>query len=469
MEFAIEGALILIAGAVVGHGVLDGIDVALRTAQKNRLTQWHEEQRYGTAAALAIRDTPEPFVMTIHIGLTGTNAVAALGAGALAVGYGLPWLFACWPWLPLTWWMVGALLGLVVSAMTYVMLLVGQLVPRGLAQQHAEQVLCWCAPLLICLTRACRFIRTGLTGSATALLWLLGQQRPPAYVPLMPITEEDVTTMVREGAERGIFEAVEQELIAGVFEFTDTAAREIMVPRVHIQALDATTPTDEVVRRLIESGHSRMPVYEGDLDHIVGVLYFKDILRVLHEGQGWEVRHLVRPVLYVPEMVQISRLLRMLQQRRLHMAIVVDEHGGVAGLVTTEDLLEQLVGDIRDEGEPEADALVTFLPDGALVAQGNAPLWELREHYHLPFEEAEHYHTLAGLLLARLGHVPQGGEAITEAGYLCTVVDVDGPRIARVKMERRAVEADDSSVPAALSELPEGDRIGLEADPHSTV
>jgi putative hemolysin len=157
------------------------------------------------------------------------------------------------------------------------------------------------------------------------------------------------------------------------------------------------------------------------------------------------VQSLLRPPLYVPETVQISRVLRMLQQRRLNMAIVVDEHGGVAGLVTTEDLLEQLVGDIRDEGEPEDDALVTMLPDGAMVAQGSAPLWELRERYALPLEESAHYHTLAGLLLARLGHIPQGGETIIEQGYAFTVVDVDGPRIARVKVERHAAEPTDSA------------------------
>jgi putative hemolysin len=193
-------------------------------------------------------------------------------------------------------------------------------------------------------------------------------------------------------------------------------------------------------------------VYEGDLDHIVGVLYFKDVLRAIGEGRPWEMRRLLHPPLYVPEMVQISRLLRMLQQRRLNMAVVVDEHGGVAGLVTTEDLLEQLVGDISDEGEPEADALVTVLPDGAMVAQGSAPLWELREQYALPLEESVHYHTVAGLLLARLGHIPQGGEAIVEQGYTLTVVDMDGPRIARVKIERRAAEETGSPAEAASSD-----------------
>jgi putative hemolysin len=181
-------------------------------------------------------------------------------------------------------------------------------------------------------------------------------------------------------------------------------------------------------------------VYRGDLDHIVGILSLKDVLRAVDEGRPWEVRDLLHPPLYVPETAQISRLLRTLQQRRLNMAIVVDEHGGVAGLVTIEDLVEQLVGDIQDEGEPIGEALVTQLPDGALVIQGRTPLWELRESFGLPVEETSDYQTLAGFLLARLGHIPHGGESIIEADYTFTVVDMDGPRIARVKVERRVAE-----------------------------
>jgi len=451
MESDIWGEVILIVLPGLLYGTCESLEVAIRAAQKSRLLQWKEENRYGAAAALLMRESLEPFVMTLQIGLTCTGMAAAIGVGALSVGQGLPWLLARWPWLGLTWWVGALALALAIALLTYVMLVFGQLVPRVIAQQYPERVACVFAPALVALTRLCRVVRTGLIASATVVLWLGGQRRIPEFTSLIPITEEEVTTMVREGAERGIFEKVEQELIAGVFEFTDTAAREIMVPRVRMQALDVTTPTDEVVQRLTETGYSRVPVYEGDLDHIVGVLYLKDVLRAIGEGRPWEMRRLLHPPLYVPEMVQISRLLRTLQQRRLHMAIVVDEHGGVAGLVTTEDLLEQLVGDIRDEGEPEADVLVTVLPDGAMVAQGSAPLWELRERYALPLEESVHYHTVAGLLLARLGHIPQGGEAIVEQGYTLTVVDMDGPRIARVKIERRVAEATQSPAEAASS------------------
>jgi putative hemolysin len=451
MESDIWGEAILIVLSVLVYGTFESMQVALRAAQKSRLLQWKEENRYGAGAALVMRETLEPYIMTLHIGLTCMSMAAAIGVGALTVGQVLPWVLARWPWLDLTWWINVLVLVLTIVLLTYIMLVFGQLVPRAIAQQHPEAVACIFAPSLVALTRLCRAVRTALTASATVVLWLGGQRRIPEFTSLIPITEEEVTTLVREGAERGIFEKVEQELIAGVFEFTDTAVREIMVPRVRMQALDVTTPTDEVVQRLTEIGYSRVPVYEGDLDHIVGVLYLKDVLRAIGEGRPWEMRRLLHPPLYVPEMVQISRLLRMLQQRRLHMAIVVDEHGGVAGLVTTEDLLEQLVGDIRDEGEPEADALVTVLPDGAMVAQGTAPLWELRERYDLPLEESVHYHTVAGLLLARLGHIPQGGEAIVEQGYTLTVVDMDGPRIARVKIERRVAEEPQSPAETASS------------------
>ena len=448
MEPAIWGEVILIVLSVLLYGLLESMEVAIRAAQKSRLLQWKEEGRYGAATALLMRETPDPFVMTLQIALTWTSMAAALGAGALTAGPVLRWLLARWPWLDLTWWVGALALALAIVLMTYVMLVVGQLVPRAIARQHPERVACVLAPPVVALSRLCRGIRTGLTASATVVLWLCGQRHTPEFTQFTLITEEEVTTLMREGAERGIFEQVEQELIAGVFEFTDTAAREIMVPRVRIQALDVTTTTDEVVRRLTEISYSRVPVYEGDLDHIVGILYFKDVLRAIGEGHPWAMRRLLHPPLYVPEMVQISRLLRTLQQRRLNMAIVVDEHGGVAGLITTEDLLEQLVGDISDEGEPEADALVTLLPDGAMVAQGSAPLWELREQYDLPLEESAHYHTMAGLMLARLGHIPQGGEAVIEQGYILTVVDMDGPRIARVKIERRATEETEAQAEA---------------------
>ena len=450
---AIGGKLILIAITMALYGAFHAIEVALLAAQKNRLQQMKEAGMSGAATALLIRQSPERHLTTARLLMTLMGSFAAVLAGWLAVLDVSPWLGIRWPFAAGGSWALACALGLVTAALTYVALVAGQIVPRALAQQHPEHVVRVTAGPLHVLTQCCGAARLVVAGSSSILLWLLGQRGVSEAVPAMPVmTEEDVTSLVREGAERGIFEEVEQELIEGVFEFTDTAAREVMVPRVRMQALEVGTPPEEVTRRLVDIGHARVPVYRGDLDHVVGVLYFKDVLRVVIENQPWTVHSLLHPPLYVPETVQISRVLRTLQQRHLNMAIVVDEHGGVAGLITIEDLLEQLVGDLPDETQPEANAAVARLPDGALVVQGNTPLWDLREHYELPVEEAPDYQTLAGMLLTRLGHIPQGGESIAEHGYTFTVVDMHGPRIARIKVEKRASS---EAAPAPVPQPPE--------------
>lgn len=450
--------VVLIGVALLLRGACHSAEVALLTAKKSRLQEWYEAGRPGAADALLMYETPERFRLTIQLAMIFTGVFAAAVAGAVAVQQVASWLLApgavggVGAWAP-----VGAV-ALTVCLLTYVTLLVGQLVPRAVALQHPERVLCLVARPFRLLTRLSGVVRATLMVSLRCVLWVLRQQPPSEESSLMTITEETVTTMVREGADRGIFEEVEHELIEGVFEFTDTAAREVMVPRVHIQALDITTSPQDVLHKMSHIGHSRVPVFSGDLDHIVGVLYFKDLLRAISEEKTWSLFGLLHQPLFVPETVQISQLLRTLQQQRLNMAIVIDEHGGVAGLVTIEDLIEQLVGEIGDEDEAERDPLVITLPDGAMVVRGSIPLWELRERYALPVEESSDYQTIAGLLLARLGRIPQGGEAIVEGGYRFTVVDMEGPRIARVRIEPSVPEDKDAwtaDVPFDSPERPE--------------
>ena len=452
MESGVWGKLIPIGLAMVLYGIFHAIEVAIPAAQKNRLEQMKESGSPGAVAALLIRQSPDRHLATARLFVTLMGIVAAVLAGWLAVGDVAPWLNGRWPMVAGSWPLACAL-GVVTAGLTYITLVAGQMVPRAFAQVYPELVVRACAGPLPVLTRCSGVVRAVLAGSEAFVLRMLSLTEAAESMPGTPVmTEEDVTSLVREGAERGIFEEVEQELIEGVFEFTDTAAREVMVPRVRIQALEVGTPPEEATHRLADIGHMRVPVYRGDLDHIVGVLYFKDVLRVVIEDQPWTVRSLLHPPLYVPETVQISRVLRALQQRHLNMAIVVDEHGGVAGLVTIEDLLEQLVGDLPDETQPEENAAVTRLPDGALVVQGNTPLWDLREQYELPVEEETDYQTLAGMLLMRLGHIPQGGESITEGGYTFTVVDMHGPRIARIKVEKRP---SDEASSVSLPQVPE--------------
>jgi putative hemolysin len=459
--------VVLIALAMILYGVCDAAEIALLAATKSRILAWKNEGKRGASLALQLCEAPERYLATLQMTRTFVVVMMGVCAGVLALQDVAPWLAVRWSLPSLTSWVDGIALVLVMIGLTYSVLLFGQLIPKAIALQYPEKIISGVARPLQVLTRVSGIARTLLTVSLTVVLWLLGQRRPPSTVSMTGLveetaglTEEAITAMVREGADRGIFEEVEHELIEGVFEFTDTAVREIMVPRVHMQALEMTTPLEEILCKVSEMGHSRIPVYSSDLDHIVGVLYLKDLLRAMSEGTPWDLPSLLRTPLFVPETAQISQLLRTLQQRRLNLAIVVDEHGGVAGLVTVKDLLEQLVGEIGEEGEPEDDMLVTQLSDGSLVIQGSAPLWELREDHALPVEETSEYHTLAGLLLARLGRIPQGGESIVDQGYTFTVVDVDGPRIMRVKVEPCAAEAEPTLDTAADPEAGEEKRNG---------
>lgn len=428
--------VMLIGLAVLSHGVCQGVEVAIMAVRQSRRQQAVAAESPSAAAVGLIFESPERFLTTLQIGKTCCALFAAMLAGVAMLQEVAVWISRQPAGGDGTTWMLPLAFVLLLAGLTYVLLIVGQWVPQVIAQQYPDAVLRWLGRPLVMMNRLGIGFRLLCTGSLAAILWLLGLPRLPVEGPVEAITEEDVTTLVREGAERGIFEEVEHELIEGVFEFTDTAAREIMIPRVRIQALEVDTPPDEVIHKMGDNGHSRVPVYRGDLDHVVGVLYFKDLLRVISEERAWTLRSLLHPPLFVPETVQISRLLRTLQQRRLNMAMVVDEHGGVAGLVTVEDLLEELVGEIADEDEPMPDAQIVQLPDGSLVIQGSMSLWDLHERLELPLEASPDYQTLAGFLLARLGRVPQGGETVVEHGYRFTVVDMDGPRVVRVKVER---------------------------------
>jgi putative hemolysin len=208
-----------------------------------------------------------------------------------------------------------------------------------------------------------------------------------------------------------------------------------MVPRTEIYAIEVSIPSKEVVKSFVESGFSRIPVYEEDLDRVIGILYHKDIFRALQEKGDFQIRNLLHQPFFVPSTLPISQLLKELQRKRIGIAMVVNEFGEVEGLVTIEDLLEEIVGEIRDEYDREEHGPVERLPDGSLVIQGAALLKDLKSDYGLPFEESPDYLTLAGFVLAKLKRIPRGGERVEHNGYRLTIVDMEGRRIVKIKLE----------------------------------
>jgi putative hemolysin len=386
----------------------------------------------GAAAALGLKQAPESFLATIQIAITTVGTLASAVGGATAVEALTPFFIDLG--IPgAGQWARPLALGLVILVLTYVSLVIGELAPKAIALRDPERLACLVARPIRRLSQVVGVVGRMLAASTNALLRLLGV---PKAAESLFVSEDEVRYLVTEGAAKGIFERVEAELVHSAFEFADTTVREVMIPRPNIRGLEVGTPPAEVLARAVEIGHFRIPVYRESIENPVGLVTMKDLLAPAALGAPVSLAALVRPVLFVPEFARISALLKEFQRNRQNMAMVVDEYGGVVGLVTLEDVLEEIVGEIREEQEPAGLPYATRLPDGSYVLDGTAPVRELRARLSLPLEESPDYSTVAGFLLDRLQGIPTPGASTVAEGYRWTVVDVEGPRITKVKVQR---------------------------------
>jgi putative hemolysin len=416
---------------IIANGFFSAAEIAIVTARKSRIAQLVAEGRPAAAIVKELKDDPGRFLATVQIGVTVVGSMASVLGGAGAITYLKPLFRSVLPTLSDAW-VEAITLGVTVVVISYVTLVIGELVPKSLGLRHSERLALFCArPIQRLATLAGPLVRV-LTLSNDGVLWLFRQQgvADEAFT-----SEEEVKHMVREGARHGIFDEAERQLIHSVFQFTDTSVRDVMVPRAGIHAIESSTPLADILKELIETGFSRMPVFDDNLDHVVGIVHVKDVLREAENSVPRATHAIMHPAFFVPDSMQISDLLRELQARRTHMAIVVDEFGTVIGLVTIEDLLEEIVGEIRDEFDVDEEQPVLELPDGSLLVEGAFPLSDLRERYGTPFEETSDYRTIAGFVLAQLKRFPKGGEAISEDGYKMTVVVLDGRRLRKIRIE----------------------------------
>jgi putative hemolysin len=247
------------------------------------------------------------------------------------------------------------------------------------------------------------------------------------------VTEDELKTLVDVGQEEGVIELGERRMIYSVIELGDTLAREIMVPRIDMLTLEVSTPLTEAIDLLLESGHSRVPVFEDTVDNTLGLLYAKDLLRVWREGDQLDsLRSLLRPAYYIPEAKKVNELLTEMQSQRIHMAIVVDEYGGIAGIVTLEDIVEEILGEIRDEYDQAEELPYQLLKNGDYIFLGRIDLDDFNEIMgsHLPKDEAD---TVGGYIYSRLGHVPEVGETVQDDSLTLVVEQVSSRRIRKVR------------------------------------
>lgn len=423
----------VIFALIVINGFFAGSEIAIISSKRSAINKLAEGGSSSAKGIAHMKDNPERFLATVQIGVTVVATLASALGGIIAVEFLRPSLSSI-PFIGTDGRLAEYLsVGAIVIIVSYVTLVVGELVPKSLALRYSERMACFAYRPIELLSAVSFYFVRALTASNKAVLRLFGVKE---FDKRTFVSEEEVKYFIKEGRATGVFEETEAALLHGIFEFADTSVKEVMVPKHKFSAIELNTTPEKVLRFITDTGFSRYPVYRRTLENVEGVLFNKDVFRAIERGKPVIVGELMRQTYFVPNTIMISRLLRELQRRKVHMAIVVDEHGEVDGLVTIEDILEEIVGEIEDEYDTGKGGLVERLKDGTLVIDASASLGDLEDLGIVIKEESEEYHTLAGFMLAKLQRIPRGGEFVTYNGMRFTVVDVETNRIVKVKVER---------------------------------
>ena len=415
---------------LIGNGIFSGTEIAVISARRSRIDALVAEGRRAARRLKALQDDMDGFLATVQIGVTLMGTLAGVAGGYLSSRYVEPWF----EHTPMGAFFPATLLATIAvgGGIVYFELILGELVPKALALRFTDTIALIAATPLWWMSRLSRWLVAILTRSTRAVLWVL---RVRDIGQRTFVSEEEIKYLVTQGRHQGVLDQTEEELIHSVFEFSETPVKKVMVPRPKIFALDANAAPGEVEHLIVEGGYTRIPVYDAHPDNVIGLVYIKDVLRLLERRQPVVLRKILHPVHFVPETKKVGDLLKELQKRRTHMALVIDEHGSLAGLVTLEDLLEEIVGEIQDEYDWEERPVET-LRDGSLVVDGTLSAADLRANYNVPIPESTEFETVAGFILETLGSVPRGGECVDLGGFRMTVVDVEKNRISKVKIEK---------------------------------
>ena len=419
----------LILLLILLNGLFVAAEIAFVTVRRTRLDELADEGDRRAARALRLLKDPGRFLAVIQVAITFLGALASAVAAVSIVELlatplsGVSWIGE----------RAGVLALLVVTLLVSVVSIVlGELIPKGFALANPDRIaLAASGPISL-------FAK--IVSPLVALLVLLTKaiSKPfgidPTRTPELSAAE--IRLIVEQGSQQGVLEAEEEQMISAVMSLSDSKLHEVMVPRIDIVAIDQEATFDEAVEVVLKEGHSRTPLYRESVDHIVGILYAKDLLRLIAAGGPRpRLRDIMRPALFVPESQSVDDLLHELQRRKVHMAVVLDEYGGTAGLVTIEDLLEEIVGEIQDEFDEEEPMKVEIGP-GEVILDGRAAIDDLTELVEpaLELEDDEEYDTLGGFVYHRIGRVPVVGDAVVIEPFVITVIKVSGRRVGKVRV-----------------------------------
>jgi len=423
---------VIVLVLILANGFFSGAEMAIVASRRGRLRQMAEAGDAAAKTALELASSPDRFLPTVQIGITLVGTLAAAYGGDRLVSDLADWLGSVLP-PGLASAARSIALTMFVGLLSFFTLLLGELVPKRLALRRAEAIACTVAPAMHLFARVATPLVWMMSWSTTAMLFLLGAHKQDGPT----VSVDDIEHLLEAGRAEGILEPVEQAVATEALRLGERSVRDIMRPRIDLDALDIATPPGEVLGAIAMAGYSRLPVYDGSLDHILGYVALKDVLRQNWMGWPIELRKILHKALFVPETMPLDRLLEMFQKEKNQLAIVLDEYGGTEGMVTLEDVLEELVGEIHSEHRSDRETPFVDRGDGSWLVDGGAGVEALAEVFGLRLDPAPRdYSTVSGLVLARLERIPSTGDTTDWQGLSIEVVDMDGRRIDKLLVKK---------------------------------
>lgn len=431
--------IIIILLLIVANGIFAMTEMAIVSSRKARLEHLADEGNKGARKALQLVEDPTDLLSAVQIGITLIGIFTGAFGGATLSAY-LAAPIKAIPWL--SRYADALSMAIVVSTITYLSLILGELVPKRLALNNPEPIAVIVARPMSAFVRINRPLVRLLSVSTRFVFAVLGAK--PTDEP--PVTEEEVKVLIGRGAQSGVFEETEREMVEKIFILSDMRVNSLMTPRTQVEWLDLEDTTQYNLRLMIDAKYSAFPVGRGSLDDIVGIVYTKDILAMHMANQPIDLDALALEPLYVPGTLAALKVLDMFKEEGAHIALVVDEFGGIDGLVTLHDVVEHIMGELRAHHE-EPDPDVIQREDGTWLLDGLLPIEQFKELFSLddlPGEERELFHTLAGFALSRLGHIPNAGESFEWNGLRFEIMDMDRSRIDKILVSKPPPDVEDN-------------------------
>jgi putative hemolysin len=416
---------------LLANGFLAMAEMAIVSARRPRLQTLAAAGNQGAAKALLLAEDPGDFLSTVQIGITAIGIVTGVFSGA-ALDEPVADLLRRIPWLQP--YAAQSALVLVIVMTTYLALIVAELTPKRIALNSPEEIASLVAPPMDLLSRIAHPLVLLLDHSSAWLTQALGIR--PSDAPA--VTDEEVRIMLRQGTKVGVFEPIEEEIVAQVFRLSDRRVSAIMTPRPEIDWIDVDQDATSVSELILNSSHSRFPLAEGSLDRVIGILFVRDLVAQQLLDEGFDLRALARPVLFLPESMTALDVIENLRESRAHIALVINEYGGLEGLVTINDVAQAILGAVESTGGEE-DAPVVQREDGSWLVDGMWPVDLFQSHFHLaslPSQDDLDYQTVGGMIMALLEQVPAVGNHLEIDGYRLEVVDMDGWRVDKVLVQK---------------------------------